>query len=86
MRSWSATIKEYSLPSIPTERANEYEHPQPEYEPARDKTYNRTIRHVSLSKDSGYIVHLPGMARVLVYPSLDSLESVEGTCDKQRLW
>ena len=24
------------------------------------------------------------MARILIYPSLDSLEAVEGTCDQQR--
>ena len=26
------------------------------------------------------------MTKALVYPSLDSLEAVEGTCDQQRLW
>ena len=30
------------------------------------------------SKDSDQPVHPPSMARVLVYPSLDSLEAVEG--------
>ena len=45
-------------------------------EPVHDKTYNTTC--VS-SKDSDQSVHPPSMARVFVYPSLDSLEAVEGT-------
>ena len=32
------------------------------------------------SKDSDQPVQPPSVARVLVYPSLDSLETVEGTC------
>ena len=31
-------------------------------------------------------VHPPSMASVLVYPSLDRQEGVEGTFDQQRLW
>ena len=38
------------------------------------------------SKDSDQPAHPPSMARVLVYPSLNSLNAVEGTCDQQRLW
>ena len=37
-------------------------------------------------KDSNKPLHPPSMARVLVYPSLDSPESVEGTCNQRRLW
>ena len=40
-----------------------------------------TIRHVT-SKDS---VQPPSMERVLIYPSLDNPEIVEGTCNQQRL-
>ena len=50
-------------------------------EPAHDKTYNKTC---VTSKDSDQPVHTPSMARVLVYPSLKSLEPVEGTCDQRR--
>ena len=42
-------------------------------QPAYDKTYNMT------RKDSDQPVNPPSMARVLVYPSLDSPETVEGT-------
>ena len=45
-------------------------------EPAHDKTYNKTC---VTSKDSDQPVHTPSMARVITYPSLDSLEAVEGT-------
>ena len=38
------------------------------------------------SKDSDQPVRPPSMARVLVYPSLDSLEAVEGICDQWRFW
>ena len=31
-------------------------------------------------------VYPPSMARVLIYPSLDNLEAVEGMCDQRRLW
>ena len=43
---------------------------------AHNKTYNKTC---VTFKDSDQPVHLLSMARVLVYPSLDSLEAVEGT-------
>ena len=46
------------------------------FEPAPDETYNKTC---STSKDSDQSVHPPSMARVLIYPFLDSPESVEGT-------
>ena len=36
------------------------------------------------SKDPDQRVHPPSMARVLIYPPLDSPEAVEGTCDQQR--
>ena len=49
-----------------------------------DKTYNKTC--VTSSKYSDQPIYLPTMARVMVYPSLDSLEVVEGTCDQQKLW
>ena len=55
---------------------------QPENEPAHDKTQNKTW---VTSKDLDQPVHPPSMARVLVYPSFDSLEAVEGTCDQRRL-
>ena len=45
-------------------------------EPAHDETYNKTC---VTNKDSDQPVHPPGMARVLVYPSLDRLEIIEGT-------
>ena len=51
-------------------------------EPAHDKTYNKTC---VTSKDSDQPVHPPSMARVPVYPTLESLELVEGTCDQRRL-
>ena len=44
--------------------------------PVHDKTYNKTC---VTSKDSDHHVHLPSMARVLIYPSSDSLEAVEDT-------
>ena len=49
---------------------------------AQDKTYYRTC---VTSKDSDQPVHSARMARVLVYPSLDSLAVIESTCDQQRL-
>ena len=52
------------------------------FEPAHDKTYNKTF---VTSKDSDQSIHSPSMAMVLIYPSLDSLETVEGMCDQQRL-
>ena len=51
------------------------------YEPAHDKTYDQAC---VTSKDQP--VHPPSMARVLVYPSLDSREAVKGPCDQRRLW
>ena len=50
---------------------------------AQDKTYNKTC---VTSKDSDQPIHSPSIARVLVYSSLNSLETVEGTCYQQRLW
>ena len=50
---------------------------------AHDKTYNKTC---VASKDSDRPVHLLITARVLVHPSLDSLETVEGACDQWRHW
>ena len=38
------------------------------------------------SKDSDQPVHPPRMARVPVYPALDSLEAIEGIYDQRRLW
>ena len=52
------------------------------HEPAHDKTYNETC---VTSKDSGQPVHPPSMARVLLYPSLDSPEVTEGTYEQRRL-
>ena len=52
-------------------------------DPAHDKTYNKTC---VTSKDSDQPVHPPSMAKIFVYPSLDRLEAVEGTCNQQRLW
>ena len=45
-------------------------------EPAHDKTYNKTC---VTSKDSDHPVHPSSMSRVLVYPSLGSLEAVKVT-------
>ena len=53
------------------------------YKPAHDKTYNMTR---VTSKDPDQRVRPPSMARVLIYPPLDSREAVEGTCDQQRPW
>ena len=50
---------------------------------AHDKTCNKTC---VTNKDSDQPVHLPITAMILVYPSLDSPEAVEGTCDQRRLW
>ena len=52
------------------------------FEPAQDKTYNNAY---VTNKDSNQSVYPPSMAIVLVHPSLDSLESVEGTCEQRRL-
>ena len=51
-------------------------------EPAQDKTYNKIC---ATSKDSDQPVHQPSMARILIYPYLDSLVAVEGTCKQGRL-
>ena len=40
-------------------------------DPAQDKTSDQPV-------------HPPSMARILVYPSLDSPKAVEGTCDQRR--
>ena len=42
-----------------------------------------TLGHMT-SKDSDQPVHPPSLAKVLVHPSLDSPEAVEGTCDYGR--
>ena len=55
----------------------------PYIEPVHDKLYNKTCM---TSKDSDHPVYPPNMSRVLVYPSLDSPEDVNGTCDQRRLW
>ena len=52
------------------------------FEPVHDNTYNKTC---VTSEDSEQPVHPPSMAWVLGYPSLDSLKTVEGTCDQQSL-
>ena len=52
------------------------------YGQVHDKTYNRTCM---TSKYSDQLVQSPTMARVFDYPSLDSPEAVEGTCDQRRL-
>ena len=46
------------------------------FEPAQDKTYSKTS---VISKDPDQPLHLPSIARLLMYPSLDSPEAVEGT-------
>ena len=48
-------------------------------EPAHDKTYSKTC---VTGKDSDQPVNPPSIARVLVHPSLESPEAVEGTCDQ----
>ena len=52
------------------------------FEPPHDKTYNKTC---VTSKGSGQPVHSPSMTRILIHPSLGSLETVEGTCNQPRL-
>ena len=52
------------------------------FEPVHDKTYNKTC---VTSKDSEQPVYLPIMAMLLIYPSLDSPETVEVPSDQQRL-
>ena len=49
------------------------------FEPEHEETYNKTCL---TNKDSDQPVHPVIMARVLVYPSLGSLETEEGTCDQ----
>ena len=46
------------------------------YEPVHDKTYKTSVT----SKDSDQPVHPLSMARVLIYPYLDSLAAAEGSC------
>ena len=50
-----------------------------EYEPVHDKSYNET------SEVSDQPVDPSSMARVLIYPSLDSPEAVKLTCAQRRL-
>ena len=50
--------------------------------PVHDKTYNKIY---VTKEDSDQLVDSPSMTRVLVYPSLDSPETVEGTCDQRIL-
>ena len=52
------------------------------FEPVHDKTYNKAC---VTSKDSDQPVHSPNIARVIFNLSLDSPETVKGTCDQQRL-
>ena len=49
---------------------------------SHDKTYNKTC---VTGEDSVQPVYPPSTAMLPVYPSLDSPEGVEGTCDQQRL-
>ena len=65
--------KPYLLLTVPEQKP---------FEPGHDKTHSKAC---VASEDSDQPVHRPGMARVLVYPILDSSEAVEGTCDQQRL-
>ena len=48
-------------------------------EPAHDTTYHKTC---VTKKDSDQQVHLAGIARIFVYPSLDSLAAVESVCNQ----
>ena len=50
--------------------------------PAHDKTYKKTCL---TSKNSNQPVNPPCMAKVHVYPTLDSPEAVDDTCDQRRL-
>ena len=50
-------------------------------EPVHNKTYNKTC---VTSKDSDLPVHPSSTEWVIVYPSLDSLEAVEGMCNQWR--
>ena len=53
------------------------------FEPAHDKTYNKTC---VTRKDSVQLIHPSSMAKVIVFfSSSDNLEFVEGTCDQRRL-
>ena len=38
------------------------------------------------SKYTVQLAHPSSIARVLVYPSVDSLEAIDGTCDQRKLW
>ena len=46
---------------------------------AHDKTYNKICM---TSRDSDQPVRQPNLAKVLIYPFLDRLEAVEGTCNQ----
>ena len=49
------------------------------FEPAHDKTYNKTC----VTSNVSYMpVHPPSMTNVLVQSSLDYLQPIEGTCDQ----
>ena len=50
-------------------------------EPAHDKTFNKTC---VISRVLDQPVCPLSMASIPVYPSLDSLEAVEGMCNQQR--
>ena len=52
------------------------------YESAHGKIFNTTC---VTSKDSDPTVQPPSMARVLIYPSLDSLEAADCTCHQWTL-
>ena len=52
------------------------------YEAADNKTYNKICM---TSRDTDQPVRPLSTARVFIYPSLDSPEAVEGTCDQQSL-
>ena len=46
----------------------------------------RLLKTCVTSKDSDQLVNLPSMARILMYPSWGSPESLEGPYDRRRLW
>ena len=50
------------------------------FEPAHNKTYNKIF---VTCKDSAQPVQSHSMVRFLVYPSLDSVEAVEDSCDQR---
>ena len=68
--------------NLKTNKDNEPSLQRKALEPAHVKTYNKTC---VTSKDLDWPVHPSSMARVILHPSLDNLEAVEGTCDQRRL-